>query len=105
MKKRHRRVLASHLENLLVHLLKWQYQPSKRQIGYSLVCSIRAARHQLVAGLMHGYGASQQFQDSHVQCYRAAGYVAGARPAYPPGALSRGVPVVAGAAPGARLFP
>ncbi len=30
-----RRALGSHLKQLMLHLLQWQYQPSGRQIGHS----------------------------------------------------------------------
>lgn len=49
MRARYRRALAAHLENLLVHLLKWRYQPARRQIGHSWADSIREARTQLAA--------------------------------------------------------
>lgn len=35
MGKRHLRKLDSHLTELLMHLLKWQYQPQKREYGHS----------------------------------------------------------------------
>jgi hypothetical protein len=60
------------LENLLVHLLKWQYQPARRQTGHSWADSIREARTQLAAGLRDASAASPQFQDSAVRRYRAA---------------------------------
>lgn len=72
MRARHRRALAAHLENLLVHLLKWRYQPARRQIGHSWADSIREARTQLAAGLNDADAASPQFQASAVRRYRAA---------------------------------
>ncbi len=72
MRARDRRALASHLENLLVHLLKWRYQPEERQTGHSWADSIREARTQLAAGLRDAYADSPQFHASAVRRYRAA---------------------------------
>ena len=72
MRARDRRALASHLENLLVHLLKWRYQPARRQSGHSWANSIREARTQLTAGLSAAYADSPQFHTRVVRCYRAA---------------------------------
>jgi hypothetical protein len=41
--------LGSHLKNLIMHLLKWQYQPSGRQIGHSWRSSIVNARDEIAA--------------------------------------------------------
>lgn len=46
MGKRHLQKLDSHLTELLMHLLKWQYQPQKREYGHSWENSIRAHRKQ-----------------------------------------------------------
>ena len=72
MRARDRRALAAYLENLLVHLLKWYYQPEGRQTGHSRADSIREARTQLTEGLSDAYAASPQFHHSAVQRYRAA---------------------------------
>jgi hypothetical protein len=72
VRARDRRALASHLENLLVHLLKWRTQPARRQSGHSWADSIREARTQLVAGLSDAYVDSPQFHDSVGRRYRAA---------------------------------
>jgi hypothetical protein len=42
--KSDRRALGSHLQVLLLHLLKWQYQPSMRQTGSSWRTTMRNAR-------------------------------------------------------------
>jgi hypothetical protein len=42
-----RRALGSQLERLLLHLLKWQYQPHRRLTGHSWADSIVDAREQL----------------------------------------------------------
>jgi len=45
--KSDRRALGSHLRNLVLHLLKWHYQPSGRQTGPSWRQSIRNARAEI----------------------------------------------------------
>jgi ribosomal protein L29 len=45
MGKSERRALRSHLHNLLLHLLKWQFQPAHRGVSWKL--SIRNARHRI----------------------------------------------------------
>jgi len=72
VRARDRRALASHLENLLVHLLKWRYQPTGRQTGHSWADSIREARTQLAAGLSDAYIDGPQFLASAERRYRAA---------------------------------
>lgn len=72
MRARNRRALTSHLENLLVHLLKWRYQPARSRSGHSWADSIREARAQLAAGLSNAYADSPQFHASVVRRYRAA---------------------------------
>lgn len=42
-----RRALSSHLVILVLHLLKWHYQPSERQTSHSWSDSIRHARLQI----------------------------------------------------------
>jgi hypothetical protein len=45
--KSDRRALGSHLRNLVMHLLKWQYQPSGRLTGHSWESSIQNARDEI----------------------------------------------------------
>src|SRR5206468_3099016 len=51
--------LGSHLRNLVMHLLKWHYQPSMRQTGHSWQSSIINARDEIATiledfpGLQH----------------------------------------------------
>jgi len=45
--KSDRRALGSHLRNLVMHLLKWQYQPHGRLTGHSWESSIRTARDEI----------------------------------------------------------
>jgi hypothetical protein len=47
MARRDRRALASHLQGLMTHLLKWQYQPGRRQTGHSWRTTIRNHRRAL----------------------------------------------------------
>jgi Domain of unknown function DUF29 len=45
--KSDRRALGSHLRTLVMHLLKWQYQPGGHQTGHSWRSSIRNARAEI----------------------------------------------------------
>lgn len=45
--KSDRRTLGSHLRNLVLHLLKWRYQPAGRSSGHSWRSSIRNARAEI----------------------------------------------------------
>ena len=45
--KSDRRALGSHLRNLVMHLLKWQYQPEWRLTGHSWESSIQNARDEI----------------------------------------------------------
>lgn len=51
MSKRHRRAIARHLTVVLMHLLKWQYQPARRVYVGSWQRTIRTKRHQLALAL------------------------------------------------------
>ena len=46
MGKRDRRSISSYIQNVLLHLLKWRYQPERRGISWRL--SIRNGRHQIL---------------------------------------------------------
>ena len=46
MGKRDRRAIGGYLQNVLMHLLKWQYQPQRRSTSWRL--SIRNGREQLL---------------------------------------------------------
>ncbi len=46
MGKRDRRAIGGYLQNILMHLLKWQYQPQRRGISWKL--SIRNGREQIL---------------------------------------------------------
>jgi Domain of unknown function DUF29 len=45
--KSDRRALGSHLTGLVMHLLKWSYQPEKRQTGQSWYTSIANHRREI----------------------------------------------------------
>jgi hypothetical protein len=45
--KRDRRALRSRLEVLVIHLLKWRYQPERRQSGHSWSSIIRTQRRRI----------------------------------------------------------
>ena len=47
--KSDRRALGSHLEGLVMHLLKWRYQPERRQEGHSWYSTIAEHRSQIAA--------------------------------------------------------
>lgn len=47
--KSDRRALGSHLRGLVMHLLKWRYQPSGRQTGHSWRTSINNHRREIAA--------------------------------------------------------
>ena len=47
--KSDRRALGSHLEGLVMHLLKWRYQPDRRQTGHSWASTIRTHRSEIDA--------------------------------------------------------
>ena len=72
MRARDRRALASHLENLLVHLLKWRYQPMGRQTGHSWADSIREARTQVADGLQTHPGMHQHVPAIFGRAWRKA---------------------------------
>ena len=46
--KSEKRELESRLEVLVMHLLKWQYQPERREYGHSWSDTIREQRNQIV---------------------------------------------------------
>jgi len=59
MSGRDRRALESYLQVLLLHLLKWRYQPLRRQTGQSWAASIREARTRIAVGLLEHPGLHQ----------------------------------------------
>jgi len=67
-----RRALESHLQVLLVHLLKWRYQPAGHQTGHSWADSIREARTQVADGLQTHPGLHQHVPAIVVRAWRKA---------------------------------
>ena len=64
--------LASHLRNLVIHLLKWQYQPSGRLTGHSWQSSIINARDEIATILDDLPGLEQQVEGLLTRRYPAA---------------------------------
>jgi Domain of unknown function DUF29 len=64
--------LASHLKNLVMHLLKWHYQPSGRQTGHSWQSSIINARDEIATILEDLPGLQQSVADLLAHRYPAA---------------------------------
>ena len=67
-----RRALESHLQVLLVHLLKWRYQPAGHQTGHSWADSIREARTQVTDGLQTHPGLHQHVPAIFGRAWRKA---------------------------------
>ena len=64
--------LASHLRNLVMHLLKWQYQPRGRQMGHSWQSSIINARDEIATILEDVPGLQSQVEELLTRRYPAA---------------------------------
>jgi Domain of unknown function DUF29 len=64
--------LASHLRNLVMHLLKWHYQPSGRQMGHSWQSSIIHARDEITTILEDLPGLQPSVADLLARRYPAA---------------------------------
>jgi hypothetical protein len=72
MSRSDRRALESHLRVLLMHLLKWCYQPAGRQTGHSWADSIREARTQVADSLLTHPGMHQHVPAILVRAWRTA---------------------------------
>ncbi|MGI9282050.1 MAG: DUF29 domain-containing protein [Endozoicomonas sp.] len=72
MGKRHLHKLESHVTLLLMHLLKWQYQPSKRQYGHSWETSIRVHRQQAWEVIEKHPSLSGKIMELYEENYRQA---------------------------------
>jgi hypothetical protein len=71
---RHRDALESHLTRLLMHLLKWQYQPEKKSNSWLL--TIKDARRQ-IAKLIHKHPVlAVHIERVFFECYLEAREVA-----------------------------
>ena len=64
--------LQSHLRQLVMHLLKWQYQPSRRQLGHSWESTITLARDEIALMLERNPGLQQQMPAYLAKRYGAA---------------------------------
>jgi len=76
MSRSDHRALESHLRVLLVHLLKWRYQPAGHQTGHSWADSIREARAQVADGLQTHPGIHQHMPAILVRAWRTARRIA-----------------------------
>lgn len=68
--RREKRELVSRLRVLLLHLLKWQFQPDRRSASWRL--SIMNSREQLADHLADNPSLMTKFPDAIVQAYRYA---------------------------------
>jgi len=66
------RELSSRLDVLLLHLLKWQYQPEKRQTGQSWRSTIRTQRRELRRLLMQNPGLQPLVESAITDSYAEA---------------------------------
>jgi hypothetical protein len=64
-----RRALRSFLRGLLLHLLKWQYQPSMRQTGHSWQTSIKNGRREVRDLLEDEPGLKHVLDDTLTRAY------------------------------------
>jgi uncharacterized protein DUF29 len=67
--------LESHLANLLVHLLKWRYQPNKRTGSWE--ASIENSRDQIVRLLQRSPSLKSKIDEAFRTAYRLARRAAG----------------------------
>jgi len=70
MGKSEKRELESRLEQLLMHLLTWQYQPARR--GASWQASIREQRNRITDHLAENPSLKPQLPQAQVKAYRYA---------------------------------
>lgn len=68
--KSERRALASHIRNLVMHLLKWQFQSRLRSVSWEL--SIRNARREIQLILEDSPSLVQRFPDLLAREYSVA---------------------------------
>ena len=66
------REMRRRFKRLLTHLLKWQYQPSRRQTGHSWRTTIRNQREELAALFEQSRALSHQAADAMQRSYRGA---------------------------------
>jgi hypothetical protein len=61
--------LSSYLKQLTLHLLKWYYQPARRQTGHSWASSIVHARQEIAALREENPGLEPQMEALLVKAY------------------------------------
>jgi hypothetical protein len=87
-----RHALGSHLRNLVMHLLKWQYQPSGRVTGHSWESSIINARDEIAIILEDSPSLKNQVADLLTRRYPAARNLAHAETGLPLDTFPRACP-------------
>lgn len=70
--KRDRRALGSRLEVLMIHLLKWFYQPKRREIGHSWEDTILEQRGRIAGILNDSPSLRRQVPDIIFEHYQRA---------------------------------
>jgi len=70
MGKRDRRSISSYIQNVLLHLLKWRYQPERRGMSWRL--SIENGRYQILAVLDESPSLQSQMDTLTLREYRQA---------------------------------
>ena len=81
MAKKIKRELESRLKVLLMHLLKWQYQPDRR--GSSWEMSIKTQRRCIIDLLAENPSLKSKLEESITKAYRRAAYEAHIETGYP----------------------
>ena len=75
--------VTSHLKQLLMHLLKWYYQPSRRQTGHSWESTIINARSEIAQLLEENPGLKSRLEDFLHTAYPTARRLARAQTRLP----------------------
>lgn len=75
--------VTSHLKQLVMHLLKWYYQPSRRQMGHSWESTIINARSEIAALLEENPGLTSQLEAFLAKAYPTARRLARAQTRLP----------------------
>jgi hypothetical protein len=70
MGKAEKRELVSRLQVLLMHLLKWQFQPERRGVSWRV--TIRNQRDALIDHLTDNPSLNAKFPEAVIRAYRAA---------------------------------
>ena len=81
MAKKVKRELESRLTVLLMHLLKWQYQPDRR--GASWEITIKGQRREIVNLLSDNPSLKSKLQETISKAYQQAAYYAHIETGYP----------------------